>query len=152
MLPQSQAHCHRTYLRPFVAMRGSPLLRTVSIPYLLPVRSIILPINNHFLYLQHIETLLSVGSMSPLSFDKEETISSPTKGAYHFDCACSLLPFGIVVEHSPVRSFAADCPLYRHLGFNLMPSLYFFLLSQPSHQTMFHVNAVAYRALGFSSN
>ena len=30
-----------------------------------------------------------------------------------------LLPFGIVFERSPIRSFAADCPLKKSRGFNL---------------------------------
>lgn len=31
----------------------------------------------------------------------------------------NLLPYGIVVEHSPIRSFAADYPLKKSRGFNL---------------------------------
>lgn len=31
----------------------------------------------------------------------------------------TLLPYGIVVERSPIQSFAADCPLKKSRGFNL---------------------------------
>nr|DAW02879.1 MAG TPA: hypothetical protein [Caudoviricetes sp.] len=37
----------------------------------------------------------------------------------------------LVVEDSPIRSFPADYPLQRCLGFNHAPSHNFFLLSQP---------------------
>ena len=43
----------------------------------------------------------------------------------------------LVVEPSPVRGLAADCPLSRHLGFNRMPSHRFFLLSLPSRLPCF---------------
>ena len=64
----------------------------------------------------------------------------------------TLLPAGIVVEVSPIRSLPASYPLYQHLGFNLMPSSLFFILSWRSHLALFHAYVVAKLALGSSSN
>ena len=63
-----------------------------------------------------------------------------------------LLPKGIVVERFSIRDFAADCPLPKRLGFNHAPSNLFFLLSQHSHLSIFHLYVVVKFALGFSSN
>lgn len=66
-------------------------------------------------------------------------------GVLHFH-SLECTPFGIVVERSPVQSFAANCPLPScvieaqirgHLGFNHMPSHSFFLLSSPSRLKLF---------------
>ncbi len=64
----------------------------------------------------------------------------------------SVLPFGIVVEPSSVRGLAADYPLLQCLGFNLAPSILFFLLSSPSRLRIFHRYVVVSIALGTSSN
>ena len=40
----------------------------------------------------------------------------------------------------------------KHLGFNHVPFNDFFLFSQPSHLSIFHLYAVASLTLGFSSN
>lgn len=52
--------------------------------------------------------------------------------AHHFGSLDPTPTSEIVVELS-LSSLAADRPLIRHLGFNLMSSGLFFLLSQPSH-------------------
>ena len=65
--------------------------------------------------------------------------------------ACSVLALAIVVEPSPRRGLAADCPLYRCLGFNLAPSSNFFLLSLPSHSGVSHPHVVVLLALGVPS-
>ena len=64
----------------------------------------------------------------------------------------TLLPRGIVVEPSPVRGLAADCPLFRRSGSRHGPSACFFLFSPPSHLDFFHSCVVAHAALGCSSN
>lgn len=51
-------------------------------------------------------------------------------GLRHFG-ALAPTPTGIVVEPSSNRGLAADCPLYRWLGFNRTPSRKLFLLSPP---------------------
>ena len=68
--------------------------------------------------------------------------------------ANSLLPTSLtlVVEPSPIRGLDADYPLLQYLGFNLILSIYFFLLSQPSRLVIFHTYVVVYIALGNSSN
>lgn len=66
--------------------------------------------------------------------------------------ACNLLLYRIVVEPLSIRNLAADCPLLQCLGFNLASSIYFFLLSQLSHLSLFHLYVVVYIALGFSSS
>ena len=65
--------------------------------------------------------------------------------------AYGVLPSGIVVEPSPVRGLAADCPLLRCLGFNLAPSSNFFLLSLPSRLGVSHPHVVVLLALGVPS-
>ena len=54
-------------------------------------------------------------------------------GACHFERQ-SLTPYSIriVVEPSFIQGLAADCLLNKHVGFNLMPSCTFFLLSPHS--------------------
>lgn len=59
---------------------------------------------------------------------------------------------GIVVEPSPIRSLAADCPLLQQLGFNRVPSREFFLLSQRSRLPIFQDYVVVSLALGVSRN
>ena len=66
--------------------------------------------------------------------------------------AYGVLPYGIVVEPSPVQGLAADYPLIRRLGFNHALSIRFFLLSSPSHLPIFHGYVVVRIALGVSSN
>ena len=71
----------------------------------------------------------------------------------HTSTRLRVLPsWGIVVEPSPIRSLAADYPLWKHLGFNLMSSISFFLLSPHSHLAVFHAYVVADIALGYSSS
>ena len=53
----------------------------------------------------------------------------------------------IVVEQYPIRAYAAEDPLLKHLGFNLMPSMLFFLLSSPSRLRLFHRYVVVSMAL-----
>ena len=54
-----------------------------------------------------------------------------------------LLPSrGMTVEQYPIRIYAAEDPLYKHLGFNHMPSNQFFLLSQRSRLAIFHAYVV----------
>lgn len=65
--------------------------------------------------------------------------------------ACSVLALAIVVEPSPRRGLAADCPLFRCLGFNLAPSSNFFLLSLPSRSGVSHPHVVVLLALGVPS-
>ena len=43
----------------------------------------------------------------------------------------------LVVEVSSIRDLPADCQLFKHLGFNHMPSHSFFLLSSPSRLKLF---------------
>lgn len=65
----------------------------------------------------------------------------------------TLLPLrGIVVEQYPVRIYVAKDPLFKYLGFNLISSILFFLLSQPSHLSMFHLYVVVSIALGIARN
>ena len=65
----------------------------------------------------------------------------------------TLLPLrGIVVEQYPVRISVAKDPLFKYLGFNLISSILFFLLSQPSHLSMFHLYVVVSIALGIARN
>nr|DAR61736.1 MAG TPA: hypothetical protein [Caudoviricetes sp.] len=47
---------------------------------------------------------------------------------------------------------AAKDPLIKCLGFNHTSSLIFFLLSQLSHLSIFHLYVVVIRALGIQSN
>lgn len=47
--------------------------------------------------------------------------------------ACCVLPYGIVVEPSPVRSLVADCPIY--------------IIFKHSHLPLFHDYVVVYIAL-----
>ncbi len=74
---------------------------------------------------------------SPMNFSSflmstDYIFSLPRKGLSTSARLC-VLPKGIVVEDSPVRSFPADYPLPKYLGFNLISSDRFFLLSPPSH-------------------
>ena len=70
----------------------------------------------------------------PLGFPRAQTISSSGSApdALHFAPLGATSATALVVEPSPVRGLAADCPLLQHLGFNRMPSHRFFLLSPPS--------------------
>ncbi|GMK91759.1 hypothetical protein JSCD9_31830 [Clostridioides difficile] len=43
-------------------------------------------------------------------------------------------------------------PILKYLGFNLIPSNQFFLLSQLSHLGLFHPYVLVWLALGVSSN
>jgi hypothetical protein len=65
---------------------------------------------------------------------------------------CVLPSRGIVGERSPVWSFAADCPLSQHLGFNLILSSEFFLLSPRSRLPIFQDYVVVSLALGVPRN
>ena len=56
----------------------------------------------------------------------------------------------IVVEQSSIRGYVAKDPLLQHLGFNLVPSILFFLLSLPSHLCLFHHYVVVSIALGIA--
>ena len=70
---------------------------------------------------------------TPPAFAGAQTISSTQWVVHHFDRqSLAVYSLRIVVEPSSVRGLAADCPLLKRLGFNLAPSLNFFLLSQPS--------------------
>ena len=73
-------------------------------------------------------------------------------GSAHFHQLWCTSSGGIVVEpYLPV--LAADCPLLQHLGFNLMSSSIFFLLSPHSHlHLIFRCYVVVILALGVSSN
>lgn len=64
----------------------------------------------------------------------------------------ALLLQRIVVEPSPVRGLAADCPLLKRLGSRHAPSVRFFLLLPPSHMNLFHFYVVVHTALGVSSS
>ncbi|MGX7403358.1 hypothetical protein, partial [Enterococcus camelliae] len=65
---------------------------------------------------------------------------------------CVLPSRGIVVERYSIRVFAADCPLFQHLGFNLVPSSKFFLLSPRSRLPIFQGYVVVSLALGVPRN
>lgn len=83
---------------------------------------------------------------------------------YHFESPVACDPtrtLSLVVEPCPVRTLAADFPLFEHLGFCHMPYDQFFLISQPlwdmipypmSHLPIFHGYAVVWSSLGFPSN
>ena len=73
-------------------------------------------------------------------------------GSAHFHQLWCTSLRGIVVEpYLPV--LAADCPLSQHLGFNLMSSSIFFLLSQRSHlHLILRCYVVVIPALGVPSN
>lgn len=76
--------------------------------------------------------------------------------SHHFGMSLAYIPTPVtnwlVVERSPVQSFAADHPLYKHLGFNLMQSTHFFLLSPHSRLLLFQSYVVVCVALGVPSN
>ena len=74
-------------------------------------------------------------------------------GSAHFHEAFRVLPSGGIVVEPYLSVLAADCPLSQHLGFNLMSSSIFFLLSQQSHlHLIFRYYVVVILALGVSSN
>lgn len=85
---------------------------------------------------------------------------SPKRRLYHHPCLThgahhsprQSLARHLVVERSAIRSFAADCPLRRCLGFNHAPYTRFFLLSSPSRLSLFHDYVVARVPLGVPSN
>lgn len=93
---------------------------------------------------------------TPLAFTKAQTISSPCHlmwfRAPHFRALAPTPATRIVVEPSPVRGLAADCPLSRRLGSHPAPSVRFFPLSPPSHPGMFHPHVLVRTALGVPSN
>lgn len=66
-----------------------------------------------------------------LAFTKVQTISSPQRGAHHW--IHQTLVYRLVVERSPIRSFAADCPINT--------------IFKPSHLAMFHAYVVVSIAL-----
>ena len=64
-----------------------------------------------------------------------------------------VLPSGGIVVEPYLPVLAADCPLSQHLGFNLMSSSIFFLLSPHSHlHLIFRCYVVVIPVLGDSSN
>ncbi len=65
---------------------------------------------------------------------------------------CVLPSRGIVVERSPVWSFAVDCPLSQYLGFKLMLSSIFFLLRHVHACRFFQDYVVVSLALEVSRN
>ncbi len=74
---------------------------------------------------------------TPLAFTKAQTISSPCHlmwfRAPHFRALAPTPATRIVVEPSPVRGLAADCPIC--------------MIFRPSHLGLFHPYAVAHAAL-----
>jgi hypothetical protein len=71
----------------------------------------------------------SQGYLRPMNFSyfrmSVDYITYPLSWAVtHFPCQklARYENYSLVVERSPIRGFAADCPLYKHLGFNPMPS------------------------------
>jgi hypothetical protein len=64
-----------------------------------------------------------------------------------FSLRLEVLLCRIVVEPSPIRSLAAEDPFLKVLGLHLDPSSRFFLLSSPSHLSVFHLYAVVLEAL-----
>ena len=161
--PQSHLQTHALLFLPSLPTTGSALRSACSRPNCIPLRSLAVSFFTSFNsfhtthYLSRCATPRRCSSALALAL---LCLSAEHRLYLHpFGClplppsvAYGVLPRGIVVGRSPVRSFAADCPLSRHLGFNLMPSTYFFLLSPPSRLGLFHPCAVAYVALGCSSN
>ena len=71
----------------------------------------------------------------PICFHIDETISLSFIGYVPLPqpIACCVLPYGIVVEPSPIRSLVADCPMI--------------IIFKRSHLSLFHLYVVVYNPL-----
>ena len=71
----------------------------------------------------------------PICFHIDETISLSFIGYVPLPqpIACCVLPYGIVVEPSPIRSLVADCPMI--------------IIFKHSHLSLFHLYVVVYNPL-----